>query len=436
MPISSLFVILMFCGIPIVGFGAWLGYPIHLFLLYNISLIVLLIVDYRITPGKSDFVVGRYSEEKLSMGTQNDIRIKIRNNSTIDLKIDVKDSYPEFIKVDTEVLNTEIRGHSEEEVSYLATPLKRGEYEFKDVFLRYKGRLNLCVKVNKYDVQQRHKVYPNLRDITRYGILMNRKAFLMEGVRRFRNNSSRAEFESIREYVTGDDFKRFNFKASARAHRWMVNTYEDEKNQNVMILINSSRMMSHEINGIKKMDYAINSAVFLADVVLRKGDKAGLMVFDNEVKKFLKPGRGSGYLQLIAESLYNVEENIVAVDYKNAFSTLNQHQGRRSLVCIITEVFNIDEAIEMVNMIKTSFKKHLPFIVTIKDPRIYDIANQPIKSERELFLHGSALQLVNEREKVIEIFKNARIPCLDIEPDKLSVGMVNRYLDMKARLEL
>lgn len=436
MPVSRLFIALVFMGIPVIASGAWIGSAIQFMVTYNLILVVLFFIDYLVTPKKEELIIKRVCNEKLSMGTENVIEIAVRNNSETQIEIKVRDSYPEYFKVINQEISIKIPPHDDKIGSYTVIPMKRGAFDFDDIYVKIHGILKLCVKTFKYEAEERYKVYPNLRDISKYGIRLANKMYFLEGEKRVKTISAKTEFESIREYAPGDDIRKINHMASARFKKWMINTFEDEKNQNVMIMIDSSRMMNQEINEIKKMDYAINSAILLADIVIRKGDRAGVMVFDSVVHKFLRPGKGQRHFQSIVESLYNVEENIVSPDFPQAFNSFATVHRRRSLICIFTEIFNTEEATNLIRSIKSNLSKHLALVILIRDQRIIEMADNEMGKSGNLFLRGAALYCSSEREKIVAMFSSAGIPCIDVNPDKLSSGIINKYLEMKRRIEI
>jgi uncharacterized protein (DUF58 family) len=154
------------------------------------------------------------------------------------------------------------------------------------------------------------------------------------------------------------------------------------------------------------------------------------------VRRFVKPGKGTGHFQLIAENLYNVEENVVTADYENALTYLTGQQKRRSLLCIFTELFNKEEALRLAAVLKSIARNHVPLVVTIRDPRIHQLANATIRQTRDVFVKGAASRLEEERDKVQRVLRDSGIACMDIEPDSLSVEVINKYLNMKASLQV
>ncbi|MDP4179672.1 MAG: DUF58 domain-containing protein [Bacillota bacterium] len=436
MPFSKTFAGLTVLGVIPIILGAILGIPFYMFIIYNLLLIVFLIVDINITPGVDTLEVERECDQKLSMGSENIIKIKIRNKGDRVLDIEARDEVPSFMTIMDGSVRIKSVPHYENAGTYTVIPQKRGEYTFGNIYLRYRGTLKLCMKYGKFDTIGKYKVYPNLKDLKRYSFASLKKSLLLHGNKKMKAYGIGTEFESLREYTEGDDYRKVNWMATARSSKLIVNTYEPERNQQVYILLDSSRVMNSEIDYIKKLDYAINSAFLLAEIAGKKGDNIGLLVFDKEVKRFVKSGKGMAHFSNIAENLYNVEENFVTADYDNALFHLSKYQRRRSLLCIFTDLFNSHEALALVKALKTTGKNHIPLVITIKDMRVYDMANIEIKQSSDIYDKCAAQKEIEEREKVQRIFSSAGISSIDIPPDKLSMEVVNKYLTMKSMMQL
>ena len=189
--------------------------------------------------------------------------------------------------------------------------------------------------------------------------------------------------------------------------------------------------MNSEINNIKKLDYAINSAFLLSDYIIKGGDNVGLMVFDHKVRKYLKPGKGPAQFDLIADNLYNVEAPESSASYDESIVFFNSKQKRRALIFIFTELFNKDEAIRFAAAVRGNLSKHLVFTITIKDPRIEELAKSKASSTREMFIKSAAVKTLHERKKIKAVLTSAGILNTDISPDKLSLEVIGRYIDIK-----
>lgn len=280
-PFSKLFALLVLSGIVPILVGSFIGMAFYVFAAYNVLLFLLLVIDFIITPGRKSFEVSRQCDEKFSLGAENEVAIRVRNNSRYLLNMEFRDTIPPFFNVKASKVKIKAVPHYDCEGGYHAVPEKRGGFVFGNIFYRYNGVLRLCSKSGKSETAGTYKVYPNLRDLRRYGLAALKKSQLEYGMKRSRAYGIGTEFESLKEYNEGDDYRKINWLATARASKLIVNTYETEKNQHVYILLDSSRVMNSEINFIKKLDYAINSSFLLADIAIKKGDNTGLLVFDS-----------------------------------------------------------------------------------------------------------------------------------------------------------
>ena len=436
MPINKNLVILIFLGIIPIIIGDFLNMTLLFFVAYNGLLIILFVIDYIITPGINSIEVKRICENKFSLGVDNSVILSVRNKSKYILNVEMIDDVPLYFKYKKEVVNVRVLPFNESSGEYYVFPIKRGEYTFGNVHARYNGLLKLCIKKKICDLKEKFKVYPNIKDLRKYTLAAIKKNQLIHGSKKTRNFGIGTEFENLRDYNTDDEYRKINWMATARLNKLIVNTYEPERNQQIFIMLDSSRVMNSEINNVKKLDYAINSAFVLAEFIIKKNDNVGLLVFDSNVRRFVKPGKGMNQFRILAENLYNVEENIVSADYKKALTYLNSQHKRRSLLCIFTDLFNVEDASSLVNSLKTISKRHIPLVISIKDMRLYKIASDVAKGENNIFLKASAMKIIEEREKIKRIFLNTGIASIDIPPDKLSIEALNKYISMKATMKI
>ncbi|HHT92924.1 MAG TPA: DUF58 domain-containing protein [Clostridiaceae bacterium] len=412
----------------VAGFAGW-AFAVVAFTLVNLVLASLVVVDIVQTPKPEVFEVHRELNTKLSLGAENDVEIIVRNNSPIPLLVSVTDSVPEHFKHTLPMEAKWVPAHGQEIFKYQVTPMKRGEVCFENIYVRTLGIFGFIQRQTKIRSDEKYKVYPNMKALTDYRISALNMNMFLHGIKKTRRNVQGGEFDSLREYVQSDPYNIINWAATARRHELIVNTYVPEKNQYIFIMIDSSRVMNSEYKNIKKLDYAINSAFLLADYCTHGGDNVGLMVFDNKVRRYVAPRKNN--FETIASNLYNVEYTETSADYDNAIKTFKLKQRRRTLVFIFTELFNVDEALRFANAVNTHLSNHLVYAITIKDPRVDDIANMDIEKLDDVYLKSAGVKLVGERDKIRAVLKKNGIMSSDVEPDKLSLEAVCRYLDIK-----
>lgn len=433
MAVSKLFTLLVALGVLPILAGQLIDGEIYIFFIYNLLLLSLLIVDFIMTPKKNSFEISRELEEKLSLGAENPIIIKTYNKSKYNLKAAFADEIPDSFHVEQKKLSMELKPFGETKGKYQVVPVKRGEYELGTLYMKYRSVLGLHYRVYRFPLHQRCKVYPNIKDLRRFS-LSGIKKTEQSGLKYAKGFNLGTEFESLREYSQGDDYRKINWNASARVNKLIVNEFQPEKNQTIFILIDSSRVMNSEINHIKKLDYAINSAFVLSEIALKKEDNIGLLIFDREIRRYVKPGKGTAHFKLLADTMYSIQENMVTSDYENALKYMNKQYGRRSLLCIFTELFNQEEALQIIKAVRGIAHKHVPLIISIRDTRLNEMTETQLKSTEDVYLKAAAMSILNEREKVKKAFQRSGIHCIDVPPDRLSLEVVNTYLEMKAKL--
>jgi len=430
--VTRSFVLLTALG-GLVTLVAWrLGgaYPI-MFIFWNILLVGLLILDVVITPSAKLLKIRRNNDDVLYFKAENEISFYVENKSRHTLNIQAKDeNVRHFTALPDSDLNRWVSPREEELFSYNVLPSKRGSFAFKKIFLRYSGVLGLCVKYANFSCPIEYKVYPNVRDLSKYRLMMQKSRLLPRGEKNIKNYGMGYEFESLRSYVEGDDYRTINWSATARENKLIVNKYQIERNQPVYILLDIGRPMSYSVNGFKKLDYAINAALILSDIVNQSGDKVGLMVYDSAVRSHVSAGQGAGHRNLLMETLYNVEDNRSTADYGGAFRTLCEKQKRRSLVFIFTDFELPEEAREMISYITLLKKRHLPIVVFMENESLNALTEIPVKQPYDNYLKDTAKEFQAERRDIFRHLSAMGIPNVESKAEDFALSAVNRYLQL------
>jgi uncharacterized protein (DUF58 family) len=392
---------------------------------------VVYLFDLFLTPSKNDIFIEREMEKKFSIGMNNLVKIKIGNKSKHYANIFLKDEKLSNFDIDKEEFNVKLNPFDAKEIEYYLIPNKRGEFYLNYLYIKIEGNLNLCKRYFKYKLIDTFEVYPNIKDLSKINLVTLKKSSLTDKMKNRKIYGNGSEFESLRDYLIGDNYKNINWSASARLNKLIVNNLEPERNQQVYILIDSSRVMNTKVNSIKKLDHAINSAVLLSKFVIENGDNIGVAVFDSSVNVYIKAQKGKKHFTNILNKLYNVKGKLVSADYVNVFSYINNRESKKSIVFIFTEHFNLEDSKRLISGMKVFMRKFTPVVISIKDTRVDNLINKYVLKDNDLYLKAASIKLNKEREKSKKIIKNMGIKCLDIEPDKLSMDLINSYLQMK-----
>jgi uncharacterized protein (DUF58 family) len=428
---SKRFVLLVLFGFIPAAFSLIPGVGAYAALAYNLVLAALLIVDFCISPKPANLVFRRETGRILSLSDWNRIDLYIENPFNHRFTIELRDSVPESFGVDSEILKFTVNPGEIRNVYYNVRPVKRGEFEFPDLYVRLTGVLGLCVVSGVIKISDRVKVYPNLGDYRNRNLSITRKNMVSAGIKKLRSMGAGTEFESVREYVPGDDFRYINWNVTARTGQLYTNHYEPEKNQYVYLMMDTSRVMDEEINEITKLDYAVNAAFTVAETVIGCGDNIGLLAFDSEISRFVPAAKGTAHFQRLAESLYNIQATDTYADYHKAFSFLQREQSRQSLVLLFTDPFNFEHAMDIVSAWKTCASAHRVMVICIKNPHLYDEAEKIIRVNEDIFTKSAALKLVDDRLRTFSVLERSGVYVLESAPDRFTIDAVNGYISMK-----
>lgn len=403
-----------------------------LFILFNAILGFLLGVDFFISEGKKCIKINRSGEEKLSIYEDEQIEFTIENMTKENLFIEISGEKKEpFIKCDNHVMKGIIKGREVKKFAYKIVPQKRGIYEFSHVAYRITGKLGLIKKRYGIEVPGSYKVYPNMKNLKRYKLKMLNSKMINQGNKKIRSLGEGREFESLREYVSGDQYRKINWKATAREGVPIVNQFDVEKNQNVYTMIDCGHPMSYSIKGYSKLEMALNSALLLMDIANSKGDKSGVLTFNQKVDNFIGAGKGSGHRQRLMDALYGIESSREVSNYEEAFLFFKSKEKRRSLICIYTDFDTFQEGEYMLNKISILSKRNIVLVILMKDSKIHEFKKNKVKSSRDMFIKGTALEFLNEREKTIKKLNSRGVMCIESSVENINTDVINKYISIK-----
>jgi uncharacterized protein (DUF58 family) len=432
--ITKRFIYLLALGLVFLILGVFWNKAFIIFILYNLICAALLLIDYYISPEDSLIAVERSEEENLSIYEREAIGFQVYNKSDYRLYVELKDEMPEFhFKAEHKIMRGTIGPHEKKLFQYFVTPTKRGAFTFKSVHARYEGRLKLCMKQFKVKLDKDYKVYPNMKNLRKYRLSITNNRSFKQGQRNLRMLGRGTSFESLREYVTGDEYRKINWKATARENKPIVNQYEPEKNQHVHILIDTGRPMSYTVRGYRKLDMVVNTALVLSDIVNQNGDQSALMLFNTEVSGMIAPGKGPDHRNKVLETLYHIDHNNETSNYEEAFYYFKRKERHRSIVFLFTDFDTVEEAENLLKVLPVISRNNIVVIMLIKNESLEEISELSIKNQEDLFNKGVALELMEDRRKIINVLNRRGVLCIECEAEKLEYTAVNKYIQVKNR---
>lgn len=438
-------VLLAALAAPLMALGAWL--PAFEWIGWLVFGIVVGAwwFDWHWAGDMQRFEISRTHDARLSLGADNLITLKVYNRGRA-VQFWMRDEPPDAFlamgsgsemqpveKIKALIKHGQVGTRQTWSESYTVHPLRRGDYAFGDIHLRWPGPLGLALRQGRYPAASPVKVYPNLLDVRRYDLLLRRNRLQEIGLRNSRMFGEGTEFERLRDYQPDDDFRRINWKATARRLRPTTIEYQTERSQTVMLALDTGRMMQSPVAHMAKLDYVINSALLLAYVVAGKGDKVGLMSFADQVNHYLSPQAGRGQFYRMLEHLYAVEAQPVEPDYRKALSYLATKQRKRALVVIFTDLSGGVSMSNLVSQAALLAKRSLPLVVTISDPDVHAAAMQLPQNSLAAYQRMVASQALTDRQLALEDLRRQGVLTLDTPANQLSMAVINRYLELKGK---
>ncbi|NOT59723.1 MAG: DUF58 domain-containing protein, partial [Acidobacteria bacterium] len=382
---------------------------------YDLLLFALAWIDARRAEKPEAFTIERHLPHRLMIGAENEVVITLRHQCPRRLSFILKDEYPPALELRGERIFqlTPIRQRSsdgmpvskmrEATARYHLYASVRGDYEFGDLVIRYDAPWGLVTKQARIPAAEHVKVYPNLHEARKYELQARHNRQLLMGLRRTRLRGQGREFESLRDYVRGDELRHISWTATARRGRMTTRQYQTERNQSIVVMLDAGRLMTsrpasdnEHLAKLSKLDHAINATLAIAYVAASGGDNIGLLVFNRQVASYLPPQRGHAQLNAMIEALYNVKPQMAEPSYARAFQYLSNNCKRRSLVVILTDLVDSEASAELLSYTATLLPRHLPLIVTIGDNDLRALVTQPPADISAVYQQSVAEELVQQ----------------------------------------
>jgi len=403
---------------------------------FDVALVVLAALDFWLAPGPSAITIERRVGPRLALGEREPVTVLAHNALPHAVRIEVRDEPPEEIPTENRLvaLSLPARGHGQS--TYWVIPPARGDYSFAGLTTRVPGPLGLVQRQWRDLAPTRVQVYPNFRQAGRMELLARRSHLMRTGLHTLRRRGEGRTFESLRDYVQGDDTRHMDWKATARRRRPIVREYEVERHQNVLLMLDAGRMMTAEVGNLTKLDCAVNASLLVAHAAVTHGDKVGLLVFAEEILAYLPPRTGKNQIGRVLEALYRIQPSLVEPDYAAAFRYLAARRLQRALILVFTDLVDTRASGRLLRHVAALMPHHLPLLVAIADPTLERYVQAPPAAVTAVYRQAVARELLHERGEALKAITTRGGLALDVPPDRLDLAVVNRYLEVKRRAML
>jgi uncharacterized protein (DUF58 family) len=430
-PSARLWLVLCLLAIPTIAAGFIAG----------LGTLVLLVDGVLLTAAAVDALLARRVQLKawrelparLQVGVASPVALHVVNPGGGVVHLDLRDDSPDGFASTPSMLSLAVSARSRARVHYTTTPPKRGRFEFGDLHLRVRGPFGFVWHERRVPAQVPVSVFPDMRGASRLLLSDAALDFVNLGLRQLRRDGRGSEFARLRDYAQGDSVRDVDWKATARRGRPVTRVMESERSQTVLIGVDAGRSMAARVDGLTKLDHAVNAALFLAFVAVRNGDRVGLVVFADGVKTYLAPATGRLQYRKIVEALYTAKPHLTYVDYLALFKELNVRLVKRSLLCVFTDFIDEDQAQTMVEPMRRLARRHVPLCLSVKDAALAELLRTPPADPELAYQHAVASELLLDREAMKRKVGQDGVKVVDVAADQLSLAAVNQYLEIKAR---
>ncbi|WP_179352002.1 DUF58 domain-containing protein [Winogradskyella vidalii] len=400
----------------------------------TVIIIAVLAIDLLlIYQPKNAIQARRILPDKFSNSDNNPVPITITNNYGFKTYLDVIDELPvQFQKRDFsyQIALSPTQNHDFE---YLVRPVDRGEYYFGHLNIFVSSVLKIIKRKYQFQNQQMVMVYPSIMQMQKYDFLAISNALTEIGLKKIRRIGHTSEFEQIKEYVNGDDFRTVNWKATAKRAQLMVNQYQDEKSQPIYSIIDTGRIMKMPFNGLKLLDYAINSTLAFSNVALKKHDKVGMLSFSKKIEAFLPAIQKLTYLNRILETLYNIDTQFTDSDFGLLYAQLKRKVTHRSLLLLYTNFEHISGLKRQMPYLQAISKKHMLVVVLFENTELDTIIEENAEDLQTIYHKTIAEKFAFEKRLMVKELQKYGIQSILTAPENLTINTINKYLEIKAR---
>jgi uncharacterized protein (DUF58 family) len=412
-------------------FLSWLG---NIPTIATGTVILLILLDYfALFLNRQGVFATRTNAERFSNGDENPVRLDVQNFYPFAVKVEVIDEVPAQFQRRDIVFDANIKARSSTIIQYGLRPVKRGEYVFGDINVYVITPLSLVKRRFRFKVPGIVPVYPSYLQMRKYQLMAISNRLSEVGVKKIRRVGHSMEFEQIKEYVTGDDYRTLNWKATARKGQLMVNHYTDEKSQQIYCVIDKGRIMKMPFDGLSLLDYAINASLVLSNVALLKQDKAGLITFSEQIGTFLAAEKKPTQMQAILESLHNQKTRYLESDFEKLYSSIRTKITQRSLLVLFTNFESLSGLRRQLAFLRSIARHHLLLVVFFENTELKKLLEKEAADIEDIYVKTVAERFALEKRRIVKELQQYGIISILTAPENVTVNTVNKYLELKAR---
>lgn len=427
------FFVLLLLGLIWVGPGWWDPQFLYGMVVWDLMVLMAWAWDLRQLPRPGQLEVQRMWNSPLPLNVEAQVVLQVSNAGRVPIVATVQDDVPPTLSREMVTIELAVGPGQRRRVSYRVVPTRRGDQQLGRVFLQYQTPFRIAERWAAADLTQVVRVYPNLEEAKRHTIYLIRSRQIELEKRLKRQRGLGREFESLREYREGDEWRDICWTATARRAKLIAKVYQIERSQAVWIVLDAGRLLRARIGALAKLDFAVNAALGLAQVALYSGDQIGLLAYGRKPQQRLSPARGSAHLRALIERLSLVTDEPFEAHHTRAAELLLAAQKRRSLIVWLTDLAEAAATPDVIEGASLMTRRHLVLFAVLSQPELTRLAVQRPRDSIEMYRVAAAQEMLHRRALLLGQLRQQGALAVELEPGQLSTGLVNHYLDIKER---
>ncbi|POA44391.1 DUF58 domain-containing protein [Pseudomonas sp. MPR-ANC1] len=374
--------------------------------------------------------IKRQMPGSLALGRWGEVQLTVEHDFSAPLNLQIFDHVPDGLSFENLPLNVELQPGQISLISYRVRPLKRGHFSFEHCEVNLPSPLGLWSGKRLLNVIDSTRVYPDFARLYGGELLAVDNWLSQLGVRQRQRRGQGLEFHQLREFREGDSLRQIDWKATARQRTPIAREYQDERDQQIIFLLDCGRRMRSQDDELSHFDHALNACLLLSYVALRQGDAVGLSTFASDQPRHLAPVKGSGQLNVLLNTVYDLDSTQRPADYQAAINQLLARQKRRALVVLVTNLRDEDDD-ELLGAVKRLSQQHRVLVASLRETTLDTLRQVPVQTLPEALAYCGTVNYLNERTELHERIVAHGVPVMDVRPAELGAELVTRYLALK-----
>lgn len=418
------------------------GDPLRWLLLLDGALLAVAAIDWWAAPRPAALAVERELPGVIGLDGTGEVRWRVRNPTSRRARLRLADDLPPSLRATTRRVALDVPAGGSAVAAAALNPSRRGRFALRQVVLRVDGPLRLAARQARRPLPALLRVYPPFRSRREAELRLTRARILEVGLRAAQGRGGGTEFDSLREYTVDDEFRRIDWAATARAAKPIVRTYRAERNQSVLSLLDTGRIMAGHVAApptpaapawnVPRLDHAMDAVMMLTAVSTRLGDRAGLVAFADTVRSVVAPGHTRDQLGRVTEAMYDLDPALAESDYRGAFAATLARFRRRALLVVFTELAEQALAETLVPALPLVVRDHVVLVASVRDPEVDRWAAATPLEAATAYRKAAAVETLASRRRTVAALRGLGAVVVDEPPGRLAPRLADAYLKVKA----